>query len=421
MTPAPPTRHIAGPIISALLTLLLAALGVMALQPDVGYGVILLLMVALFVCAPLALLLLAVWVYYLVRKPAPGWVHAAMWLPPLAAASIVPVADEWRNVQWSHFAAAHPTMHEAHVNLSGRDMLPDLANIARTNAPRPQLMPGNAPERPLPLRRGPYIQGMGNPEPADMGYDWLYAGGRIAPTATDMLREDNPDRIHAAAAPVTGTRLPLRAPPAYPVARGLPHEVRQYFDSALEHRFFHYPDRTEVGVVLRLSGSQSLALEQAGTDMVEIAVFPLAGEPVARMQIEGQELALGPWGLPAPPGHAAFDPRCLNSGGYVRLPLAGSWRVRWHGTQAPHTWHEALLAVPAFASGERAAGALRTNRMDIYVLPGAQLTAQRVQLREPRQRPRYHTALRATPLSFRPPCGDARQRADSAGTEHLAP
>lgn len=87
--PATPT-YIAGPVLGLLLAIFVSVLGMAAASHKLS-NTETLVIVGIGAGGPLLLGQLGIWVYYLWRKPPPAWVHAAMWLPGLLAALVVPV------------------------------------------------------------------------------------------------------------------------------------------------------------------------------------------------------------------------------------------------------------------------------------------------------------------------------------------
>lgn len=97
---------------------------------------------------PLAVVALIVWILYMVRDrgQVPGHVHAWMFLPPLAALLIVPIAMTIEQNKFDRLAEAHPTIYETHINFTGHDLWLDTRPYASTSS-------GGGPDRPFSARR----------------------------------------------------------------------------------------------------------------------------------------------------------------------------------------------------------------------------------------------------------------------------
>ena len=142
-------RYWLGITLSAALAILLITLSLIALlTPNLDYGVVLLILLALVIGLPLCLALLLTWLAYRrsASTPLPAKLHAAMFLPTLAALSVLPIVAGVQDTARRWFSEAHPDIRELHVNLSGRPLWL-LVGSAQTGAgswPHMPLLSGRA-------------------------------------------------------------------------------------------------------------------------------------------------------------------------------------------------------------------------------------------------------------------------------------
>lgn len=400
------TIHYVGMGVGMLTALAVLAFSLTAITSS-GYGLMGIFALGLMVLGPLLALLAGLSLWMLWRKNTPGRVHALMWLPGLLAACIAPVYWSADQAMWDQQSQTYPPRREAHLNLSGISMTPDVKDHSGTTSA--SLMPGDEPQRALEFTRYPAFDS--NRQLADRseqeGYAWLYQADTLAVTADSMARHEPPeeppsaDRIQ---------RYPLITTGSLPALQDLePLIGASVF--ALKYRYYHYPDRTEVGAAISLAATQSMALEARPGALVQVALFNMARAPIARVQINGQEVDISGWGALGP------DRSCVTGGAYVRLPVHGRWQVRWHTTEPPRAWRTLDVALPEFPGGEGAPGALTAQRVDLHFLPGRQIAVQRVQ---ERRLPANQAALRATPLNQPVNC-PATEQIDTALVRVLEP
>ena len=96
MTDSPYRNYRVGIGVSLLLAALIATLSLTAVAtPNLGWGVVALITAAIWLAAPLLLILPLAWLRYMVlqRRRVPGRVHASLFLPTCAAALILPFWD----------------------------------------------------------------------------------------------------------------------------------------------------------------------------------------------------------------------------------------------------------------------------------------------------------------------------------------
>lgn len=366
----------------------------------------------LFIGLPLLVIHLSIWFYYVIRKPASRWVHIIMSVPLIVSVLLSPIQDLIATHQAGVEYQKNPVVQEVHVNLTGRDMLPDNVGIAVND--RRHMMPGETPETFREFSRYPTILGYGRTPGQFMGYEWLYENGRLSPNATTIARDydDNTTHnIHDTEADVhvplivSATEEQLQAPPQ------LAREISGLSDYI--YIYFHYPQHTEVARILSLSGMQSAQLEGKDSDVIKVAVFALAGAPIARIQINGQEVGLGGFNAPVAPTHPAFDHWCRTGGMYTIASIPGRLTVRWHTTEPPFTWQQASVDVPAFSDEQHSPNRVLSNEIELYIGEYNQLHVSRVQWLQQDSSKDSRRQIRATVLAgISHPCATADQWAD---------
>lgn len=403
---SPPAKHYAGPVVGVVLALVIVALSLMAITAT-GYGMIAVAVFALWFGVPLLALLAGTSLYYLLRKPASGKVYAWMWLPSVAAACIVPVFLAIDGAHQDAFNERYPAHREVHINLTGLTMQPDVADQGSSGG---DVMAGGPVASVMRLSRYPTYGAKYEllVRPEQEGYAWLYGGEGLSSGATSIARRYLGDSGDAQT-PVQ--RFPLSVTSTVPDLKDLQPLIGNSV-SAIEYRFFHYPDHTEVGGAISLAASQSMELEKRPGVLVHVGPFNAGAQPIARVQINGQELSLGDSQV------LLQDPYCRAGGAYVRLPVHGRWQLRWHAAQAPFAWHSTEVELPEFPSGENAAGRLASERVDLHFLPGAKVLVQRLQ---ERRLANDQLAVRATPLSQQVPCHSATEGFDPSVVRILPP
>ncbi|SOE52111.1 hypothetical protein [Orrella dioscoreae] len=383
-TPISYRRYLAGLILSCLLAAWLALLGLVAVTtPNLGWGAVALITGAIWVGVPLALLLLIAWVVYLARDRGrtPGRIHALLFLPTLAALSIVPIADALQRSRHSQFDAAHGPITETHINLAGGDLWPDTRPYASTSS-------GGGPSLPMsPREPGRFTTFTRYPDPAFIASgEFPYDGARL---------KDGIDRYtYRSAGGAPGASLPLARRPV-PDLAPLVRILGRQETPRLAYLYFHYPDRVEAVPVLRhLSGMTEQILEEKRVQgLVLFVAQAYAGSAIARLEINGQTLDLGERAIPPqPPFPAACRdyPRRLG-GAFVDIdqPLS----LRWQTVDAPDAWQTASLRVPDFRDPTPVRGQSTLQRVMLYFLPDGTVAGERfVQVDETRER----RALRAT-------------------------
>ena len=366
---AEPGRYWPGMLVGIALGLWLGALSLMAVfTPHLDYGLIVLLLLAVAVGGPLAVILLIVWFVYMTkaRGHLPGRVHGLMFGPPLLALSIVPISMEVEQWQSQRFSDAHPAIHETHVNLSGRPLwlAPEVSGNDSSGAP-PR----------MPMRPGPWAQFVsfsrypGKDEVAAGTFP--YAGVQLrAGIQTYVYGVPNEDGWSTA----KGHAVPLVRMP-YPDL----HEVARHQPEpwVLVYEYFHYGDHVEVAPSLSLqAASNEEGLIGKVDRLVQFKLSNHVAPAIARLEVNGQNLVLGRDGSIKPDTdcHWANTPA-----GEALVDLGASLKLRWQTVDDPAQWHEASLTMPPLrtvASGTPAS----LPSVVLYFTSKGQVAAERFQL-----------------------------------------
>ncbi len=327
-----------GPLIGVALGLFIAVnVAAFLGKPNLGWGALGLIYLVIFVGAPALLALIGFTVFYATRKPkVPPGTFAWMWVPPLAALAIVPIAMALEDVQRDRHGQQFPPIQELHVNLSGRDFHVDREG-AGSQAPMATLG-ASEPHRFAELTRYPGPPGQ---TLATDTYQRLYADGKIKAGVSSVRRLN---RAFSSASEATD--VPLKPANPYPKLDDLRSAIASPANATLM-QFFHYADRSEAAPAIWLSGSQSLLLETTQHDLVQVHLVNLGSDPIVRMEINGQAVALSTSRAAMPVGDGSD---CRPTLGHVRAALKGAWQIRWQTAKPPHAWQETVIVVPAFTS-----------------------------------------------------------------------
>lgn len=354
---------------SLLLAVLIAALSLIAIAtPNLGWGVVALATVAIWVGLPLLLVLLLAWVYYMVRQRGrvPGRVHALMFVPTAAAMLVIPL---WHSLQssWASFGGgSRASIAELHVNLSGQPLWLDTTPYASTGSGAgPDLpMQGDAPERFMVFHRYPNAQ-------SDADGAFPYEDGRLKRTV-GHYRYATPSGDRAI------TDVPLERQP-YPDLAPFNAAWRRPVTPELVHLYYHYSDHVEVAPTLaRLSGFTADDLERSRFEgLVLFKIHNYGSTPIVRLEVNGTALDIGDTAIASIP---AVPADCTSYGyplGTALLSLDASLQVRWQTVNAPTRWHSARVQVPAFRQPLPLQGQSTLQRVLLYVLPDSTLAAER--------------------------------------------
>lgn len=380
MTKTPLRQYIFGIILSIALASWLAALGIIAVtSPTLGWGVMGLIVAAIWVGGPLAALLIITWIVYLVRDRGqiPGRVNALLFVPTLLSVLIYPVYDGIEQARRDGFSATHPGITEVHVNFSGRDLWVDTSPYASTGSgggPDLPMRADNAQRFAAFTRYPQGNSGAGNKTP------FPYEGSRLRSDVAQYVYPAAPQEYQSAAQPSASTpsSTPLTLLP-YPNLKTLTSSLGHSEAALLRYVYFHYPDHVDVAPVLgRLSGmSEQRYEDKKQKGLVLFTVHNYTPSAIARLEFNGQTLDIGDQAIasltplpaicadyPRPTGNALID---------IDQPLT----VRWQTLDAPQTWHEATLRVPGFEQPKAVDGESTLMHAQLYFLPDGTVQAER--------------------------------------------
>lgn len=391
-----PKQPMAGPLVGGLIGLVACgAIVFLFTKGDHVGGVYIAVLLGVYVLAPLLVLNLVLSVIYLRRGvPAPtfGW----MWGPIAAVGFLIMLRDGFSEQKRRSDEAEHPVIREVHVNLSGHRIWFDPAG--KGGDPHGAVvLPGDPPGALVELSR--YF--------GDDDTMAIYAKARLAPSFHEMtVFREPPPKGHPRMLPAI-----WRADAFPDVSSFIQHLSFQGGEaSVVVYWFFHYPDRVDVIPAIDLAGSQSMDLWGHGVPVVDFHIANLGRWPIARLEIDGATLALG---------SATFAPEqadgngcsSRNYAGYAVNHLQAPLKVRWQWAQANPAWHEALVEVPPFRTGQLPRGRPRSTSVELYFQADGSVVAERSQVRDlPRDGMSIHTTGPARPLASPPPCGYAPDR-----------
>jgi len=369
MTDSPYRTYRVGIGVSLLLAALIATLSLIAVaSPNLGWGVVALATIAIWVGVPLLLVLLLAWLRYMVRQrgQVPGRIHVLMFVPTAASMLIIPL---WHALQGSVDSLAggsRASIAELHVNLSGQRLWLDTSPYASTGSGAgPDLpMQDDLPERFMAFHRYP------NPQSdADRGFP--YEDARLKPSV-DHYRYATPSGDRAV------TDVPLVRRP-YPDLASFNAAWRRAGTPELVHIYYHYSDHVEVAPALaRLSGFTTDDLERSRFEGLTLfKIHNYGSAPILRMEINGLTLDIGDGAI----ANIPEAPRDCTAYGYpvspALLPLNQPLQVRWQTADAPTRWHSARVQVPAFRQPQLLQGQSTLQHVLLYMLPDDALAAER--------------------------------------------
>ncbi|MET3132840.1 hypothetical protein AAKU55_003120 [Oxalobacteraceae bacterium GrIS 1.11] len=356
--------RLVGMVVGTLMALLLASLALFALlTPNLGYGGIGLIFIAIGVGGPL-LLLNAGLSLLVLRKPGAGRALLWMWLPSMVVLAIIAVYVTGARWSGELFQRAHPNIREVHINLSGRTLWLDPESTV--NEPVPA-MPAEAPEKFATLTR--YSRKY-------YGQDRMqaYQGARLADGFKQMpVYYGDP----GATPPTPPTMLPVVAA-AYPDLASFVSKLSfQTGNDAVVAVFlyYHYADRVEVAPSFELSGMDATDLWGQDVPVVNFQFHNLGARPIARVEIDGQAIHFGAGAISATP---TGEP-CAGYPAHGINRLTAPLLVRWQYAQANPLWQTAKVALPTFKNAKFGKGKLRFDGVDLYFQDGAGPVAERSQ------------------------------------------
>lgn len=365
--PASLGRYGFGLLVSAALTLLLLWLGIYVIaHPDMGYGGIVIILAAVFIGGPLAVVLLITWGVYMARSRGnvPGRVHLLMFVPSLLSLFVVPIADDIRQSEADRFDAAHPVMREIHVNLSGKPLwlAPDVLQSA-----------GSTTSVEMPMKPAPwasFVSFSRYPDSTSLSSGaFPYDGIRLRKEVTTYTYGTGSTDGQGQ----TGARsVPLIRMPDPDVDAIKPYQN----DSALLiYQYFHYADRVEVAASL----TPSVGTDEARDKLPRLVTFYLSSHvppAIARLEVDGQTLLLGDSGPIEIDAQCKYDAASI---GYALVDLGRALKLRWQTIDNPWQWHEASLTLPPLPAGPVGARPVSFPGVQLYFPGGGRVMAKRFQ------------------------------------------
>lgn len=364
-----PGRYWLGMILGIALGLWLGGLSLAAvLTPNLGYGVIGLVMLAIFVGGPLAAALVITWIVYMVkaRGSLPGRVHAVMFAPSLLAICIVPAALEMESAKARRFSDEHPAIHETHVNLS-RQPLWLAPDVDGTNASGALLE--------MPMRAGPAAKFESltrYPDQAGLAAGTFPYEGAHLRAGIDSYTYGSSNAEGQSTA--NGRTVPLLRLP-YPDL----HEVGRYVPEPwiLVQQYFHYGDHVEMapGVRLGAASTEEALIGKVG-HLVQFHLSNHVAPVIARLEVNGKTLVLGR------DGPIEVNTRCIwayTPAGEALVDLGAALKLRWQTLDDPGHWHEASVTLPALRTVTGRTPASLPSVL-LYFTGSGQVAAERFQL-----------------------------------------
>jgi len=362
-------RYWFGMVLSIALALWLGGLSLATvLTPNLGYGAIGLVMLAIFVGGPLAAALVITWIVYMAkaRGSLPGRIHAAMFAPPLLAMCIVPAAMEMESADARRFSDAHPAIHETHVNLSGGPLwlAPDVDGNNASGAPPEMPMEPAPGARFVSLTRYPDKAGVAA---GTFPYDGAHLRAGID---TYTYGSSNPEGRST----TNGRTVPLVRSP-YPDLHKVGRHVTESW--VLVHQYFHYSDHVEMVPSLNLgAASTEDALIGKVGNLVQFHLSNHVAPVIARLEVNGQNLVLGSNGTIEANTHCNWT---YTRAGEALVDVGAPLKLRWQRLDAPGHWHEASVTMPALRAAPRGAPVSLPSVL-LYFTGNGQVAAERFQL-----------------------------------------
>lgn len=385
-----------GVVLSVVLGMFIALLSLAALGAP-GYSGLGAIYLAIAGGVPLLIILVMTWICYMIRDRGrlPGRVHALMFLPALIGLGIIPMAMAIEHASHNHFSAEHPSIHELHVNLSGKDLWLAMGATAETES-------GSSPSMPLEAAGSVSFTRYPGRDEVKAGR-FPYEGARLRQGVDTYVYAPNDE---GAGAPKPTSTLPL-VRLAYPdLGPLLPYETES---SLLLYQYFHYPNHVEMAPSLAgFAGSTGDYLEDKvrGLVLFDVAIHKHPQPVLFRLEINGQTLALG---SPIKPDeHCAWA--YMGSAGAL-VDADKPLRLRWQTLDDPQRWHEATVNTPAFRHAIPAGAHVSWPQVLMYFIGNDKVAAERF---EEVRLPGGKLALHATGMPGEVPsdtvCGSASAR-----------
>jgi hypothetical protein len=390
---------VAGPIVGVATALVMAWLLIsLANLGNNALGLYPIVLGAVTVLAPLLLATIVLSFVYL-RRGAPGYTFAWMWLPPLLVLVSLLVIEGLQTLQKQAIETAHPNIREVHINLSGRSLWLNPEDVANSTDGAVE-MSGSTPEKFAAFTRyyGNYY-----------GTEDKMAAYNVARLA-DSFREMR--IFYGQPANTQPSILPVNRASAFP-------DLTTFIDrlsfkggeaSVIGYWYYHYLEHVDVVPAISLSGSQSMDLWGSGVPLPEFHIANLGTQPIARIEINGQAIALGSEAF-RPEGSENSSCTSRNFQTYAVSHLDAPLKLRWQLAQTNPSWHQASVVVPEFSSGQSPIAQIRSTSVELYFQADGSVVAERSQVGELSQgKLAIRTTGPAEPLLSKPPCGFAPDR-----------
>jgi hypothetical protein len=367
------------------------------------YGLYGIIIVAVGVLCPLLIANLVLSFIYAKRKVSRS-TYLWMWGPPVAVATSLALFIGARQLQDAHFDSTHPAINEVHINLSGRGFWLDPSSVNDSANGRSELR-ADQPEKFVELTRWPV-------RPEVERNETPYEGARLSKSFFKLQVFSGEPK---STVPVT---LPVSVA-AYPDVSSLAEKMsfaRGQEASVLTHLYYHYSDRVEVVPAIMLSGSQRMALQGPNIPVVNFHLSNLRAWPIARLEIDGQAVALGSQAfLMETQENAGCRNRNYEASALTRL--AAPLRVRWQYALPNPQWNEAIVSVPLLNAAKTPKGHIRSTDVDLYFQDDGSVVAERSQTIEVANNTlAIHTTGVGRKLLRPAPCGFAPDRYDESVT-----
>jgi len=390
-------HYIAGPIVGIAAALVMAwLLFSWATLGNADWGIYGIILEAVAILVPLLLANIVLSIVY-ARRNASRRTFTWMWAPLLLVLVAQMVFDGVQLQKERAIESAHPNIQEVHINLSGRNLWLDPTTNSTDGAAG---MPGNDPAKFIVFTR---YYGKNEDRMA------AYKVARLAESFHEMRV------FYGQPLNTPPTTVPVNRPVAFP-------DVKTFIDhltfnggeaSIIKYWYYHYQDHIDVVPAISLAESQAMesqSMDLWGTEvpLVEFHIANLGTLPIARLEIDGQAIALG---------YEAFRPESENSDcsrrnfeAYAVNNLGAPLKVRWQLAQVNPSWHEANVFVPEFSPGKTPITRIRATSVDLYFQEDGSVVAERSQTGELPQQRAIRTTGPAVPLLRKPPCGYAPDR-----------
>ncbi len=245
--------------------------------------------------------------------------------------------------------------------------------------------------------------------PSENNVTFEYDGSRLSQNFKEILEH------HDAPGVSTPTALPVVVTSAYPDVSSFIHLLRDENDNEvnlIDYLYYHYGDHVEVAPTLRLSGSQEMKLWGFKTPVVNFYCSNLTTRPIARIEADGQALALTGNALGS---ILESDTGCYDRYNYAQAilrPGSTHLHLRWQFAEANPPWHEADVILPQFARTQGLPkGRFHSTGIDLYFQNDGSVVAERSEQYElANSKPAILTTGPSRPLINASPCGTALDR-----------